>query len=179
MMLKIVLRHALRITLVLLALAALVALLGPWALYWYGLSNIRALPQAPTITLTSEQRAAVLREFRMHDVAEPFLKTPWHYYFILLDHERLGRNQTDEGHMNHEVLSYVVKTYNQHNLKDDHTGMWHISGAALGTWLNRNWTAEQILTQAYLDLEQNPVFLTCGTARYGMCPQDQWKGTKK
>lgn len=178
MMLKIVLRYALRITLVLLALAALVALLGPWALYWYGLSNIRALPQAPTITLTSEQRAAVLREFRMHDVAEPFLKTPWHYYSHILESERSldnvrARMQADG------MANFVVREYNQHSLKASHTLMWHISGAALTIWLNRNWTAEQILTQAYLDLEQNPVFRTCGTARYGRCPKDQWEGAKE
>lgn len=120
----------------------LLAVTGPLALYWLGLSAIDTLPEPPVAIASVEQQAGVW--MRERGQGAPSVKRLSPHSYLLA-----WRSATplDPG----ALVAWRVASH--HLLAHRRsTGMfwWHLSGAALTIWITRNWSTEQIMSQASL-----------------------------
>lgn len=123
-----------------LATSALLVVTMPIALYWAGLEAIDSLPKPPRELASLEQQFEAWQHVRGRGEPAIHALTPYSYLFDIAfnaehDPGKVAAWQVARDHL----LTHRTKS-----------GMfwWHLSGAALTVWITRNWTTEQILTNA-------------------------------
>lgn len=131
-------KNATRFVAGLIAITALLAGLGPWALYWIGLQGVETLPSPPSAMATAEQRAVAWKRLRGRGPPSVPRLDPCAYLLAVAT----GAPQDPGVLAAWQVASAHLLEHRRHG------GMrgWHLSGAALTIWITRNWTAEQILS---------------------------------
>lgn len=120
----------------------LLAITGPLTLYWLGLSAVDSLPEPPAAIASMEQQAVVWVRERGQGAPSVNRLSP-HSYLLAWG----TATPPDPG----ELVAWRVAS--DHLLAHRRsTGMfwWHLSGAALTIWITRNWSTEQIMSQASL-----------------------------
>ena len=123
-------------------IALVLLLLGPWAIYEVGLSNIAVLPAPPSSSAISVADAkAIWNEFKEPGPVSVEPLSPYGYAFALFSNHSLPPGA--------RTAWFVARNHNPGNLKDKKMIWWHTSGAALTIWLTQNWSTEQLIAKAY------------------------------
>jgi len=129
-----------RLLLGLLATGALLVVVMPIALYWVGIYAVDSLPSPPSELASAEQRSTAWQQVRGRGEPKIHALTPYSYLFDIA-----ANAEQDPGKLAAwQVASDHLLTHRRN------PGMvwWHLSGAALTIWISRNWTTEQILSNA-------------------------------
>ena len=129
--------------------AASIVLAAPLALYGAGLSGVEGRPQKPLRLASAAQQELVWRRARGEGAPRIETMNPYSLALRLL---AAPEARTPPG----ELLTWwVASSYLLEHKRYKGMGWWHLSGAALAIWLSPNWTSEEILTAAFLSLEQH------------------------
>ena len=122
-----------------------IAILGPWALYWLALSQIDGRPShASNSVFTAEEAETLSRRLREAFPVHVERLTPYSYVWAGAHGHTLPGTQ---------LAWLVAKSYNLENLPH-RSGWWHPSGAALIIWLTRNWTVDELIAKG-LEIDQS------------------------
>ncbi|MBV8658331.1 MAG: hypothetical protein JO142_10955 [Burkholderiales bacterium] len=114
---------------------------SPWCIYRYALGKVDSMPVAPAYRASPAEIQAVWA--RAHGAGEPAIHpgTPYDYIgLIFFDTEKDRQAEWN-------IVGRIATRYDDTHMRDKHH-WWHVAGAAMAIWLTRNWTAEQIFSQA-------------------------------
>lgn len=127
-----------RLTLGFIAMLVMVAVTGPWALYWIGLNAIDSMPSPPSALATTQQQAVAWK--RVGGQGEPSIAVLNPYTYILT------LKRPSPSHPGVLAAWLVARKHLLVHRRHLGMGWWHLSGAALTIWITRHWSSEQILT---------------------------------
>jgi hypothetical protein len=133
-LIRIITRSLMAIT----AAVVVLAVAGPWSLYFVGMNGVAGRPSPPEQLASPESQLKMWTSARGVGAPEiPFLN-PYSYVSAVLDG---GPNKP--GML---VAWRVASDFLQEHQRYRGKIWWHLSGAALTIWLTRNWTPEQLLS---------------------------------
>lgn len=142
-----IIRRVITIGLMTLIVIMICLTLLPAGVYWYGLSLIDGKPLLPHTHLQNDHAMSIWRQYQGEGTPRIQPLTPWHYYLIFYtsvspdSFQYIHKNYPGFNHANTIAQRYVITQPRLHNLQ------WHISTAALGIWITRHWTINQILAK--------------------------------
>jgi hypothetical protein len=117
-------------------------ILGPWALYWFALTNINGRPtRAWQATFNPEDAEALGQELRVPLPFKVEPLSPHSYLWAVLTNDSYGKVRDAR------LAWMVAGSYNVTSLQSRGHGWWHFSGAALTIWLTRNWTTDELVAK--------------------------------
>ena len=112
----------------------------PPGLYWLGLNNIRGRPAPPEHTTRNDYDLLQDLKGRRSTTLERL--SPWTYPF---------RVEAET-----PAVWLVARNYNVDHLAHCNGLWWHLSGAALGIWISRHWSQDQVVAGAAAVLDSGP-----------------------
>jgi hypothetical protein len=123
-------------------LVGLVIALGPWVLYRIGLSGISGYPQPPVQIVGQDKIEHVWR--LAHGTGHPHIKAMSPHGFLFRMYQSKPHDQRPDELISEWVATNYCRTHRTRK------GMlwWHLSSVSLAIWISRNWTEEQIFSQA-------------------------------
>ena len=119
---------------------ALLLLAGPWVLYWVGLHGVQGTPEPPKLLATREQQLEVWRLARGSTEPTVVVLNPYTYLPLA--------SRTGEHKPALLVAWWVASDFNLQHQRYQGMLWWQLSGAAFTIWLTRNWSIEQLLSEA-------------------------------
>jgi hypothetical protein len=133
----------------------------PWIVYSYSLSLVQGRP-IPTKTMLSTDdldRVWNENEKDLHKENLGDITPYWFYKFIIYGfaNDSLGIKITEKqissgtSHMAGFIALWYLR---DGNFKGKGMLWWHISGASLGIWLQRNWSSEQLAASFVVSKER-------------------------
>lgn len=122
------------------AFVAILVCAAPLGLYWVGLNAVDSMPIPPASIASTEEQADVWVRVRGQGVPQIRELNPYSVLYSVAS----GAPQDAGTLAAWQVASEHLLAHRRF------MGMswWHLSGAALTIWLTRNWSTEQILSQA-------------------------------
>ena len=155
-------RPFVRVLVGLLASTALLLVASPLILYGVGLNAIESLPVPPVGIATEAQQANVWLRVRGHGTPQVQKLNPYSYIYSVAT----AAPQDPSALVAWQVAAEHLLVHRRS------TGMswWHLSGAALTIWVTRNWSSEQILSQAAIVMKQERANQSLEPTRVGKPP---------
>jgi len=129
-----------RVVVVVLCAACFLAVAVPWSLYWLGLYGAGGTPEPPVVLAPREQQLAAWQRARGKGPPAVVPLNPYTYWGVAF--------LSDPRPASAMVAWQVARKYIVEHQRYPGMLWWHLSGAALTIWLTRNWSIEQLLTQA-------------------------------
>jgi hypothetical protein len=123
-----------------LCVVAVFAAAGPWCLYWLGLHGAEGKPVAPVVLASRDVQLEAWRRVRGSGIPTIVPLNPYTYTSVN------GAPGPQEAST--LIAWHVASDHMLQHRKYKSMLWWHFSGAALTIWLTRNWTVEQLLTEA-------------------------------
>jgi len=127
-----------------------IVLIVPLILYYVGLRDIDALPSPPAQLISREQQAIVwqqaggsLEAFKDAEKSgTSIIEKSDPYWFTFKFLKQQSPSTSDR------IIWQVARQHLYYHRVSKSMSAWHLSGAALCIWMSRNWTSEQILSEA-------------------------------
>ena len=122
-------------------------LVFPAGVYWYGLSLVHGKPCLSETILSQNLARQVWQQYQGKGNPRVRPLTPWHYYQIFYKAASVSQPYNLQTDYPGFIHASKIAQYYIHDQQRLSMLQWHISTAALGIWLTRHWTIEQILAK--------------------------------
>ena len=121
--------------------------LTPLFLYWWGLSNLKELPQPSQIKLTSQQQLEIWQKEK--EIGNPAVREVNVYSYILSVYCNIEIGLYAQKCMSKypglRVSSLAVRNQVAKQVHGKGNTVWQLTWAAYSIWVTRNWDIHQIL----------------------------------
>ena len=146
----------------LIASAVLLVAAAPLGLYWLGLNAVESLPVPPERVGSAQEQKEAWIKVRGQGAPQVQKLNPYSYLYSVVS----AAPQDPSALAAWQVASEHLLVHRRF------TGMswWHLSGAALTIWVSRNWSSEQILSQASVVMRKEPANQSLEPTRVGKPP---------
>jgi len=133
----------LRVVLLLFGCVALLVIVGPLALYWWGFTLLEELPEPPT---RIRSQSELIAPWELVERTRQITVRPLHPWYFA---GKLATRPFDRSPG--EAAAYYVSSRHVYDALSLEKGPrhfdWHLANHSLTIWLTRHWTAEQIAEQ--------------------------------